>query len=345
MDLNNLSREDLRRLQGELRTVATAVDALADGDMEPEISLTGEATIIRTRPVTGISNSADPELLLPVDDQPIEIEPAPAPAPLPVPPASFAPPAPLSKPPAKPMADLPATLKQGPLDDGERAEILRRHGAGQSNAAIAAALSRRVQTVGLFLGSGQRKAVKAGQAAETEKPGQPAPSEGQVAQGPGEAAIIEVAPAQSAPAAGGADIEILGGDQGGLQRDRPAEHDPVQAGGAGQSGNAARASSAEAPPGLNELGRQIWHFLTQMSFPRGWDIELDLDLIEAFGRGEKSPEIALDLGVDTKAVVDRHRLLTAMIRDDRGQIQIDGMATFVRVLREFVKLKRQGGAG
>ncbi|MCL4069020.1 hypothetical protein M3484_20900 [Pseudomonas sp. GX19020] len=346
MDLNNLSREELHRLQGELRTlqselgtVATAAEVLAEGDFEPEISLGTEGTIIRTRPVAGLNC----DLLLIDQDKgaDVEIEPE---AVLPVAAEVFSAPAPLAK--AQPNASAaplpPVTLRIGSLDDAERREILRLHGLGESNSLIAMKLSRRVQTVGLFLESIKRKAAKAPQ--ETKQPGQPAPSEGQGAQDPGEAATDEVAPAPSALVAGGADIEILGGDQGGLQRDRLAEHDPVQAEGGGRLGSASL-PSAEAPPGLNELGRQIWVFLSRLSFPRGWDIELDLDMIEAFGRGEKSPEIALDLGVDTKAVVDRHRQLTAMIRDDRGQIQIDGMATFVRVLREFVKFKRKGGAG
>jgi len=58
MDLTNLDRVSLARLTGHLQTIATAADALAEGGLDPEISLTAEATLLRAAPI--LSHGAEP---------------------------------------------------------------------------------------------------------------------------------------------------------------------------------------------------------------------------------------------------------------------------------------------
>ncbi len=113
----------------------------------------------------------------------------------------------------------------------------------------------------------------------------------------------------------------------------------------GTAARAAAAAGVGVPEDLGGLDRRIWRHLEDLGFPPGWDIELDVDMVEAFGRGTKADHLAADLGVDTAAVVSRYKALTAVIRDERGHMTIEGQTRFNAILRRRLIAARQGVAG
>lgn len=386
MDLTKLDRPGLARLSDRLQSIATAADVMAEGGMEPEISLTAEATVLRAAPI--LSHGAEPPepvLVEHLPDLPVVIDDAPqvplggaaimdapetkitdlppsSPRPSPAAGSGGAKSASPARPARSKKGDRADTVKTGALTEGEREEILRRHAEGEENREIARAMNRRVQSIGLFLAAQNQKGKpkggmrpigeiaqavvdEAGAQRETEDhPGQPAPAataaEGQDPQ-PAAGRAVPAAE-QPAPVAGGAGDGMLGGERGGLQRHSLAEHDPVQA---VEAVEEVPPSTAEAPPGeLHGLDRRIWQHLATLPMARGWDDELDLDMVDAFGRGGRADMIAADLGVDSRQMLDRYQAITAVIRDDRGHMTIDGQAAFIRVLRLWVKHRRQQAA-
>ena len=396
MDLTKLDRPGLARLSDRLQTIATAADVMAEGGLEPEISLTAEATVLRAAPILSHgSEPPEPVLVEDLPDLPVVIEDAPqvagpdaVPMEAPVaknidPPAgsfSWTPPDSQRQIqrraiPARSKKAPADAVKTGPLTEDERAEILRRHAAGEENASIARALNRRAQSIGLFLAAQNQKgkpkkskgdfkpigeaaqAVVDAASAQREddvSPGQPAPAataaEGQDPdQAAGGASPAAELPA---PVAGGAGDGILGGDRGGLQRDSLAEHDPVQAADVAEKVPPTAAEAPTAPPiiprspgeDLHGLDRRIWQHLASLPMARGWDDDLDLDMVVAFGTGGRANMIAADLGVDSRQMLDRYHAITAVIRDDRGHMTIDGQTAFIRVLRLWVNHRRQQAA-
>lgn len=209
-------------------------------------------------------------------------------------------------------------FKLGALEPDERETIIQLSALGQSPKQIAEQLQRRVQSVALFLHSVKANQIPAGQPASVvarepiaEKPAEPAPA---VAGGAGpEARESESGPGMPAP------------DMG--QARAPA---PV-AGGAGS-------------PTFHGRQRLIDYHLTEVGYRGGWDVELDLELVEGLAQGRKAAEVAMDLDLDPKAVAERFRVLSYPIRDDRDRPTIDGMKDLAEVLRHRVKEARNRAA-
>ena len=388
-----MTRGDLAALQERLSIISTAAEALAEGQMEPEISLRADQTVITCLPVVGWG---DPGPV--VIEERVELCPSTVTAPGAAP-ETNADPSPSPPPSAKASTGggkraRPAasggdgTVKLGPLTVEERAEILRRHGLGQDSRTIGKALNRRIQTVGLFIaarieGKGapipmkQRASahetkngfraigeiaakvvseIPAGQPAEGDRPPEaakmaPTPvgdsgavHDAETGEGPeaGDGAHQEP-PAQEAPVAGGASTttdSMPGGEQGGVPRHSLAEKAPVQIGeGAGVK---ARLSPVEAPKSAED--RRILDHLQRLTYGPKWTVEDDLEVCEAFQRGSRLDRVALEFGVDAKEIKDRYQRITAVIRDDRGHLTIDGQERILRLLRQLVAAARKGAA-
>ncbi len=318
MDLTKMTRGDLATLQGELRTIATAADVLADSGQEPEIGLTSWETVIRCAPLSCFARAEPPPQLLerdlPAPDFALDPPAVPAPAEgggavadpvLSSALATSAGPAPEILPPSPPPAAAAApdgdpspvrgaeiaaeAAPSGPLSDDEKAEIRRRHAAGEDSAAIAAALNRKRPAISMFLmraAAAETAARKS--AADTFRPID------EVA-----AAVIEKAAASAA---------------------RPA----------------APADPAEA---------RIHAHLDALPAAKGIDAEADLEIVEAFIDGRPGSEVALDLGLDGKAVKLRFDALTAPLRDVLGKLPKGGgpgLLVLHRQLRDRVALARRG---
>lgn len=210
----------------------------------------------------------------------------------------------------------------GPLSDEERAEIQQLDAQGVSRKEIARRLGRRSQTVALYL-HGLANPPK-GAAGKTEefKAAQPAPvaEQASVADTVGADAAVEVPVAVRAAPAG----EIAEGVAP-VAAPTPA---PV-AGGA-------------AP--FTARQRQIAAHVARLSGRGGFDAAADLALVEQLTSGTKAGQVALDLGLDSAAVVSRFRALTAVIRDDRDRVTIDGQSDLLLVLRVAAGVARPEAA-
>ncbi|WP_290684685.1 MULTISPECIES: hypothetical protein [unclassified Haematobacter] len=101
---------------------------------------------------------------------------------------------------------------------------------------------------------------------------------------------------------------------------------------------------APAPPPtehpLTIAQRGILDALGRLSGRKGFDAEIDLEIVEGFARGTKTAALALDLDLDAPLLLARFRDLTACIRDARGNMTIDGQADLMKVLRHRVKEAR-----
>ncbi|OWJ78406.1 hypothetical protein [Haematobacter genomosp. 1] len=100
---------------------------------------------------------------------------------------------------------------------------------------------------------------------------------------------------------------------------------------------------APPPPAEHQLTiaqRGILDTLGRLSGRKGFDAEIDLEIVEGFARGTKTAALALDLDLDAPLLLARFRDLTACIRDARGNMTIDGQADLMKVLRHRVKEAR-----
>jgi hypothetical protein len=333
MDLTRMDRAALAQLQRDLARVQTAADALAADGCEPEITLGAAETVLRAPSI--LCFGAEPEPVL-VEKTEIDIEPA---VPAPTPPGGAAVPAGGKSSQAGP-AGRQTTAKDlvtGPLSERERAEIIRRHADGAIAADIAAALHRKPQVVALFLLAQERKAESLALRVPrmNQKAGQPAPEPGQAATdkiGTGRTpATAEGMADPAAPGAGGA---------AGIEDGMSAEI--ARAVAAGAVASRAAIAPAEVPDDLHGEARLIWRALVALRQAPGWDIETDLEICEAFGRGTKVAHLALELGIDAVAITQRYKALTAVIRDDRGHMSIEGQTLFITLLRRRVAELRTG---
>lgn len=324
MDLSRMNRNDLTALQGKLQLIGIASEALARGGLEPLISLTGDASVITVEPILSYGPVADVVL---IENTSIEIAPPQIPADAPstlesvledmqaVAATEYA--APLAamaqmKADAgvvgrKLMPSVPVSsdLVTGPMSAGEKATIAQMVGRGALCGEIATALNRKPQVIALYLSRWPH--------------------------GVG-AAVVKTEAAVAVPVA---EIQLPGGDREGLQQHRPVEHDPVQSGVV--DGQRPVATPDEARLSFTGESKRIWDHVKSLGFPKGWDADLDLEMCEAFGRGTKADQVALDLDCDTKLLRDRYADLTACIRDDRGRMSIDGQERLVRVLQERLR--------
>lgn len=340
MDLTKMNREDLTDLRFKLAVIGAAGDALAQGGLEPLICLTGDASVITVEPILSFGPVAEVVLFEAAPDFP-------APEPLRV---SKPVEAAMQKPVVvEARVDLPqdrATLEEpeikkqtseldlvsGPVTDAERQQIEALHNQGMSNSDIAKRLSRHGSIVGTVIHHLKRRAKAPAPATAAAKPINEQAARKEVVSLAGQAADI--------PRAESAQIQKPGGDQGGLQQLANAEHDPVQSGAA--VGQLAAAAPDEAALAYTGEMKRIWEHIKALGFPKGWDAELDLEAVEAFGRGMKLDRLALELGVDSKLIQDRYAALTACIRDARGHMSIDGQEKLVRVVRDRLKAVRAG---
>ena len=100
---------------------------------------------------------------------------------------------------------------------------------------------------------------------------------------------------------------------------------------------------APPPPADNPLTiaqRSILDAVRRLSGRKGFDAEIDLEIVEGFARGTKTAALALDLDLDAPLLLARFRDLTACIRDARGNMTIDGQADLMKALRHRVKEAR-----
>ncbi|MFC3180473.1 helix-turn-helix domain-containing protein [Cypionkella sinensis] len=342
MDLTKMNRGDLDALIRKLHVISSATDVLALGGLEPSICLTGEASVITVEPILSFGPVAEVALFeFGIDfaaPEPLQVsEPVEAAAQKPgaVGPRLYRPhrgkPATLQDP---QMKEEPAELDlvSGPVTNAERQQIEALHKQGMSNADIAKRLNRHGSIIGTCIYHLKRQA----KAPATGKPAAKLINE--------EAARKEVVclagQAADTPRAESAQIQKPGGDQGGLQQLRPAENDPVQSG--ARDGQLAAIAPDEAAPAYTGETKRIWEHVKALGFPKGWDAELDLEAVEAFGRGMKLDRLALDLDVDAKLIRDRYAALTSCIRDERGHMSIDGQEKLVRIVRDRLKALRAG---
>ncbi|WP_158589824.1 helix-turn-helix domain-containing protein [Gemmobacter lutimaris] len=232
---------------------------------------------------------------------------------------------PVSAPPAvAPAARKDQTAGQvtGPLTDDERAEIQRLDAEGVSRKEIARRLGRRTQTVALYLHGLAHPPKGAAGKTEESKAAQPAPvaEQASVAVSDGADAVAEAPVAVKAAPVG----EIAEGVVP-VAAPTPA---PV-AGGA-------------AP--FTARQRQIAAHVMRLHGRGDFDAATDLALVEQLTSGTKAGQVALDLGLDSAAVVGRFRALTAVIRDDRDRVTIDGQADLLLVLRVAAGVARPEAA-
>jgi hypothetical protein len=210
----------------------------------------------------------------------------------------------------------------GPLSDQERAEIQRLDAQGVSRKEIAKRLGRRSQTVALYLHGLANPPKGAAGKTEEYKAAQPAPvaEQASVADTLGADAAVEVPVAVEAAPVG----EIAGGV---ARRSAP---------------NPAPVAGGAAP--FTARQRQIAAHVARLSGRGGFDAAADLALVEQLTSGTKAGQVALDLGLDSAGVVSRFRALTAVIRDDRDRVTIDGQADLLLVLRAMAGVARPEAA-
>lgn len=332
MDLSKMSRSDLTALQSRLNVIGVASEYLAQGGLEPLISLTGDASVITVEPILSYGPVADVVL---IENASIEI--APGVASVIASPMPDAAPAEMRSAAAEHTVPLPAIARMkeefrkaavtpaaptlaavgdgrvtGPMSDEEKRTIAEMRSQGLGSTDIAARLKRKPQVIAMYL---MRLPQGAGQVPAQAK--------------------------EAAQAAVSAEIQMPGGDREGLQQQH-AEHDPVQSGAV--DGQQSVATPDEARLSFTGESKRIWDHVQSLGFPKGWDANLDLEMSEAFGRGTKADQVALDLDCDTKLLRDRYAQLTACIRDDRGRMSIDGQERLVRVLQARLKNLRAAKA-
>ncbi|GLS87705.1 hypothetical protein GCM10010873_26790 [Cypionkella aquatica] len=339
MDLTKMNRDDLKALQGKLRVIGNASDALAEGGFEPLICLTGDASVITVEPILSMGPVAEVVLFEAVTDFPVILHPSET-----VEDAAH-----------NALVDALETrvglpeacatvealqvkqqsseldLVSGPVTEAEKRQIEDMFLKGASNAEISASLRRHPSIIGSHIYYFKKRQVEAAPVKSSVASAQPTEAR---------KAVVALAGQAADQRATTSKIQKPGGDQGGLQQLHPAEHDPVQSGAV--SGQSPATAPEQAAENLPMIRSPIWDHVKALGFPKGWDAELDLEMVEAFARGVKVDQLALDLDVDSKLIKDRYAALTACIRNDRGHMQIDGQEKLVRILRERVKILRAG---
>lgn len=362
MDLTKMDRSDLARLRGVISTLSTAADLLAEAGLDPEISLTPDATTLRAMPVVDFGTPAPaPVLIERVDDLDRAVEIV---GPLPV----------LDQ---QVMVirgggascgksdhgggSPAAPVLTGPLSDDERAEVIRLSAAGKSNIQIAEAMNRRVQTIGLFLAAqGQNGIAKPRAKADTAAGFRP---EGEIAA----QMVAEVAdtmpagqpvpPAEDAPEpvtdAGmskGPDVEAGAHQPPSAPTAEDAAATEVAVAGAAPDetprGNAPATERADTtvPAGVRGEQLRIWQHLDRVGYRGMFDADLDLEMCDLLLSGHKSPAVAATLGIDTDAIACRFALLAQPIRDERGRCSLDGQSHLLAVLKARAIRARRAAA-
>ncbi|MDO8982748.1 hypothetical protein [Cypionkella sp.] len=335
MDLSKMSRSDLTALQGKLLVIGHAGDALARGGLEPLICLTGEASTITVEPILSFGPVAD-VVLFEVDIDFTVPKAAPKPASEPAQVVMYEG---IETTLTAMIADACPVAPEhilGPVTNQEKCQIEALFLKGASTAEISASLRRHPSIVGSHIYYYKKRLAKP---LVQAVPAQASTTDATAAVAR-KTVVALAGQAADQPRIESAEIQKPGGDRGGLQQLRPAEHDPVQSGAVG--GQSLATASDEARPAYVGESKRIWDRIKGLGFPKNWDADLDLEMVEAFARGAKADQVALDLDVDTKLLRDRYAALTACIRNDRGHISIDGQERLVRILRDRLKNLRAG---
>ena len=332
MDLTKMTEHDLAELQAALSALGKAASKLSEGGLEPEISITQTATVLRTRSIIGGYADAS-DVVIEIEEP--EVEAVAAPPPEAIAPAPVAMPAPTR---ARPTPEAPrmvttqagARMVKGPFSDEERAKVRAMLAEGRSVDEIAAALNRRKQAVSTLLRN------------PAMKPGKPAAA--QIAPEHAGLSGTRAAPAGAAPPPPG-----LAGPSACLAADtpgaapHPARGDQARGDQAPTNGTPWRpAAQASAPAELSGEARALWHELAGLRPDPAFDIEADYDLVEGLAQGRKLAEVALDLGVDAAVAKARFATLSEPILDARGRVRLDGQQALLKALKARVSAARAG---
>lgn len=180
-------------------------------------------------------------------------------------------------------------LREDVIGAAEAAKIMAKHDEGLSFAEIGTALNRHPAAVASVV-----KRMVATRAA--------APKE-------------EVAPDTTFPEK--ADIPPAPSAEMGIPASEPATVEPKL------DTPKSRFAVTPAMPGWQ---RDLREHINRLGYPAPWSPELDLMLVEELHIGRKLPEIAVGLGMDTSAVKARWTRLSALARDDRDRVTLDGQA-------------------
>lgn len=332
MDLSRLTIKELSTLEEALRLIRRGAEILAglskDSDLIVQMIPGKPATIITgwTFPQAGQGEQIEPVAVVPaavfVPDAAELVakmapwsEDAPAIAPTPV----------AVETPAQPIiTDELSTVLTGPLTEAERRQIIAAIEAGQSRREIAMNMNRRLQTVALFATAWEKN--------------RPAPTTKE---------NDRVVVPSSSPRL---DNPVMTGG--------PDASDAPDTGQAPAAASVPTADAAPIPAPVQQAApspitpdddrpsrqRQIGRMLNVVRPRRGFDPELDLEVAEAIMRGDKLPQIALDLGVDGNDLKFRWSDLTSRLRDDRGQLSIDDQKFLLLELRRKVREARGAAA-
>lgn len=87
------------------------------------------------------------------------------------------------------------------------------------------------------------------------------------------------------------------------------------------------------PPEYTGDHRRIWAWLDDLGNTADFTPGDDLAMVEAFARGIRAAQLALDMDVDAKALIDRYKAVTEPIRNGKGHIQPDLQHKLADVLR------------
>jgi len=246
--------------------------------------------------------------------------------------------------PAKPAFTASADgLVRGTWTDAQEQLLIDMHATGSTFVEIAAALSRPVPAVEFRA----RKVLKLRRHAPLRPTGRTA------AKKPGGPEAAKTAPGKTGPS-GPAPSDAAGGAMSPGPKAAPV---PAQAAAPVAAPPPARvteiAASPDAPrkaPDFAELAgdlageaRILFRYLCDLPAQRGWDCEMDLDVVEMLLAGTRADQVALDLGVDIKALRTRWNDLSATIRNDKGHVRIDGQMALLSAIRHRSRLLRNSG--
>ena len=195
----------------------------------------------------------------------------------------------------------------GPFSDAERKLVKELRDQGMHISDIAAKMNRRTAAINALVNPPGSAKIK------QEISGQPAK--------------VATSTAAAPAAKSEAPKSVAKGDQ------QPPEARPAPA--------APAAGGAATIPFQQKL---VSDALDKLRMPKGWDVELDLELAEMVGKGIRLDQIALDLGTDVSACKQRYAELTFSISNDAGRVNLDQQPHLMTELRRRVVLSRSSAA-
>lgn len=136
----------------------------------------------------------------------------------------------------------------------------------------------------------------------------------------------EIPPAEDAGASVSRDAAAAGGHS-------PAAVQEIDA----SALDAAFERQVDAMPDLHGEDLRVWQWIAAHRAKWPHTASTDLDLAVALGRGEKINLVAMDLGIDVRALQDRWNVLSKPIRNSQDKITIDGMPRLITILRRIAK--------